>query len=128
MRGQLIGGALIALNPPARAGAALPDQRAGGLTALALVRRILPESRGERARVDLVGTALVTAGLTAIVLPLVEGVSRAGRPGPCVLAAAPVLLAGFVAHQRRRAAVGRAPLVELACSATVPSPSDRPPG
>jgi EmrB/QacA subfamily drug resistance transporter len=114
--GQLIGGALIALNP---AGAGWRSifliNVPVGITALALVRRILPESRGERARVDLVGTALITAALTGIVLPLVEG-RQQGWPAWTVLclAAAPVLLAVFVAHQRARAAGGRAPLVRLA--------------
>ena len=114
--GQLIGGALIALNP---AGAGWRSifliNVPVGITALALVRRILPESRGERARVDFVGTALITAALTGIVLPLVEG-RQQGWPAWTVLclAAAPVLLAVFVAHQRARAAGGRAPLVRLA--------------
>jgi EmrB/QacA subfamily drug resistance transporter len=114
--GQLIGGALIALNP---AGAGWRSifliNVPVGITALALVRRILPESRGERARVDLVGTVLITAALTGIVLPLVEG-RQQGWPAWTVLclAAAPVLLAVFVAHQRARAAGGRAPLVRLA--------------
>ena len=114
--GQLIGGALIALNP---AGAGWRSifliNVPVGITALALVRRILPESRGEPARVDLVGTALITAALIAIVLPLVEG-RQQGWPAWTVLclAAAPVLLAVFVAHQRARGAGGRAPLVRLA--------------
>jgi MFS family permease len=113
--GQLIGGALIALNP---AGAGWRSifliNVPVGITALALVPRILPESRGERARVDLVGTALITAALTAIVLPLVEG-RQQGWPVWTVLclAVAPVLLAVFVAHQRARRAGGRAPLVRL---------------
>jgi len=114
--GQLIGGALIALNP---AGAGWRSifliNVPVGITALALARRILPESRGERARVDLVGTVLITAALTGIVLPLVEG-RQQGWPAWTVLclAAAPVLLAVFVAHQRARAAGSRAPLVRLA--------------
>jgi MFS family permease len=45
-----------------------------GAVALALAPRLIPESRVPgRGRVDLTGTLLVTAGLTAIVLPLVEG-------------------------------------------------------
>jgi len=45
-----------------------------GALALALAPVVIPESRAPRtSRIDLVGTALVTSGLTAIVLPLVEG-------------------------------------------------------
>src|SRR5213078_1093702 len=45
-----------------------------GLAALALAPRVVPESRNEHAsRLDVTGTLLVTAGLTAVVLPLVEG-------------------------------------------------------
>ena len=45
-----------------------------GLAALALAPRLVPESRaGRSSRIDVAGTVLVTAGLTAIILPLVEG-------------------------------------------------------
>ena len=113
--GQLIGGSLIALNP---AGAGWRSifliNVPVGVTALALVRRLLPESRGQRAPVDLAGTVLITAALTAIVLPLVQG-RQQGWPLWTVLclAAAPLLLAAFAAHQRARAARGRAPLIRL---------------
>ena len=41
---------------------------------MALAPRLLPESRAPGAgRIDLVGAALVSLGLVAIVLPLVEG-------------------------------------------------------
>ncbi len=86
-----------------------------GLLALALAPRLIPESRAPRAsRLDLTGTLLVTAGLTAVVLPLVEG-RQHGWPlwTWLSLAAAPMLLAAFVAHQRRLAAHGGAPLLEL---------------
>jgi EmrB/QacA subfamily drug resistance transporter len=86
-----------------------------GVAALALVRRLVPESRGDdRNRLDLVGTLLVALGLVAIVLPLVEG-QQQGWPAWTwlCLGAAPVLLAGFVAHQRRLAARAGAPLIEL---------------
>ncbi|HEU5267431.1 MAG TPA: MFS transporter, partial [Jatrophihabitans sp.] len=72
--GQLIGGALIQadvaglgwrtiflINVPV------------GLLAVPLVRRVVPESRGPRARLDLVGAVLGTATIAALVLPLVEG-------------------------------------------------------
>lgn len=113
--GQLIGGGLIALNI---AGAGWRSifliNVPVGAAALLLLRRLVPESRGERAALDLAGTTLVTAGLTAIVLPLVEG-RQQGWPlwTWLTLASAPVLLAAFVAHQRARGAAGRAPLVRL---------------
>src|SRR3954454_24211975 len=45
-----------------------------GIAALAVAGRAVPESRGAGASgLDLVGTVLVTAGLTAVLLPLVEG-------------------------------------------------------
>jgi EmrB/QacA subfamily drug resistance transporter len=113
--GQLIGGALIQadlagsgwrsiflINVPV------------GLVALALVRRTVPESHGDRARLDLAGTGLVTAALVAVVLPLVEGRDHGWPEWTWVsLAVAPLLFAGFVAHQRLRSRSGRAPLVNL---------------
>ena len=73
--GQLIGGGLIQadvaglgwrtcflINVPV------------GIAALALAPRFVSESRSERrSRLDPLGTVLLTAGLTAIVLPLVDG-------------------------------------------------------
>jgi EmrB/QacA subfamily drug resistance transporter len=84
-----------------------------GLLALALAPRMVPESRAERAsRIDGVGTALITAGLTAIVLPLVEGRQHGWPLWTWVsLAVAPVVLGCFVVHQRRLAGNGGAPLL-----------------
>jgi MFS family permease len=73
--GQLIGGALIALDPAGLSWRTcflinVPI----GLVALAFAPRAIPESRDETAStLDLIGTLLATAGLTAVVLPLVEG-------------------------------------------------------
>ncbi len=64
---------------------------------------MVPESRAPPARrPDLLGTALVTVGLTAIVLPLVEG-RQHGWPlwTWLSLAAAPAILALFALQQRR---------------------------
>ena len=74
----------------------------------------MPESRGEHAsRLDAVGTVFVTAGLTAVVLPLVEGRQHGWPAWTWIsLGAAPLILAGFVAHQRRLAAGGGAPLLD----------------
>ena len=73
--GQLIGGVLIQLDPAGL------DWRACflvnvpvGLAALAVASRVVPENRAEgESRLDLVGADLVTLGLVAILLPLIEG-------------------------------------------------------
>jgi EmrB/QacA subfamily drug resistance transporter len=115
--GQLIGGALIKadvfglgwrsiflINIPV------------GIAAVAGALRLLPESRADGAstRIDALGTVLVSLGLVAIVLPLVEG-QQQGWPlwtWLCLSAALP-LLAGFAYHQRRMTRRGGAPLVHL---------------
>jgi EmrB/QacA subfamily drug resistance transporter len=114
--GQLIGGLLIQAN---LAGAGwrsvflinIPI----GLAALALTRRCIPESRaGATRQLDVTGTVILTAGLTAVVLPLVEG-RPLGWPlwtWMC-LAASPLLLGAFLVHQRGLAQKGGAPLVDL---------------
>lgn len=114
--GQLIGGLLIQADP-----AGLGWRMCFlvnvpvGLVALALVPGLVPESRATgRPTLDLPGAALVTLGLVAVLLPLTEG-RQQGWPGwswVC-LASAPPVLAAFVAHQRRRAARGGSPLVDL---------------
>ncbi|HXF32530.1 MAG TPA: MFS transporter [Solirubrobacterales bacterium] len=112
--GQLIGGALIALDLLGL------DWRACylvnvpiGLGALALAPRALVESRAEtRERLDIPGAALAGATLVAIVLPLVEG-RHQGWPlwtFACLGAALPLATA-FALRQRRLAATGGAPLV-----------------
>jgi Na+/melibiose symporter-like transporter len=76
---------------------------------------VVPESRVERAsRIDLVGTTLITVGLTAIVLPLVEGRQHGWPMWTWVsLGAAPLILITFVVQQRRLARRGGSPLLEL---------------
>ena len=73
--GQLIGGALVQANPAGLGWRScfLINVPIGAL-ALALAPRVIPESSTPRTgRADLLGMLLVTSGLTAIVLPLVEG-------------------------------------------------------
>jgi MFS family permease len=121
--GQLIGGVLIQadflglawrtvflINVPV------------GLVALALTWRQVPESRaGQPAAVpggralDVTGMILITVGLSALVLPLIEGVNLHWPAWTWAsLAAAPVLLAAFAAHELRQARRGRAALLDLA--------------
>ncbi|OJU80879.1 MAG: MFS transporter [Solirubrobacterales bacterium 70-9] len=112
--GQLVGGALIALDLFGL------DWRACylvnvpiGLAALVIAPRALAESWaavGER--LDLLGAALAGATLVAIVLPLVEGRNEGWPPWTFASFAGAVPLAlAFALRQRRLAAAGDAPLV-----------------
>jgi EmrB/QacA subfamily drug resistance transporter len=85
-----------------------------GLAALALAPKVVPESRNEHASgLDVAGTLLVTAGLTGVVLPLVEGRQHGWPLWTWVsLAAAPLILGAFVAHQRRLAGRGGTPMLD----------------
>jgi MFS family permease len=86
-----------------------------GAAALIAAPRVLAESRGAAGdRIDLMGTALVTLGLVAVVLPLVDG-RQAHWPAwswACLAAAAPIL-AGFAGHQTWRRRQHKTPLVDL---------------
>lgn len=84
-----------------------------GIAALAAVR-LIPETRGARARLDGAGTALLTLALLALVFPLVEGREH-GWPEWTWLSFAlvPVLLAIFLTQQARRSRLGAVPLVSL---------------
>jgi EmrB/QacA subfamily drug resistance transporter len=85
-----------------------------GLVALAFTRRLVPESRVENAGpFDVGGNALAILALTALVLPLIEGTQQHWPAWTWVsLAAAPVLVGAFVAHQRRLSQRGGAPLLD----------------
>jgi EmrB/QacA subfamily drug resistance transporter len=114
--GQLIGGALIAANPVGLGWRwvfliNIPITAA----ALTLAPRLVNESRAEhRVGVDLIGITLLTAGLLALVLPLIEG-RRDGWPlwTWTSLAAAPLLLGLFGLHEHRFALSARRPLLDL---------------
>jgi EmrB/QacA subfamily drug resistance transporter len=87
-----------------------------GIVALMSVGGLVPESRADGAsRLDVLGTVLVTLGLAGIVLPLVEG-RQHGWPAWTwlCLAAAPVMLLAFAAHQRSLSRRGGAPLLDPA--------------
>ena len=76
-----------------------------GLAAAALAMSRLPESRGPSARLDLPGAAMATAGAVALAWGLVRATDVSwGSPqviGALILAA--VLIAGFIAWERRAA-------------------------
>ena len=115
--GQLIGGLLIAADIAGlQWRACFLINVPVGIAALLLTPRLLPESRAQgRAQLDLVGAALVTLGLVAVVLPLIFG-RELGWPvwiWLCLVAALPLLLA-FAGYQRRLSARGRAPLIDPA--------------
>ncbi len=82
------------------------------LTALALTRRFVPESRARRPRrLDLVGVVLIAAALGALTSSVIEG-RRLGLGSPPILAGLAVAagaLAGLLAYERRRVD----PLIEL---------------
>lgn len=86
-----------------------------GLVALAVTPRLVPESRAEqRKRLDVPGAALVAAGLTAVLLPLIQGREQGWPAWTWVsLALAPVLLGAFLRRQRTLGATGGDPLLDL---------------
>jgi EmrB/QacA subfamily drug resistance transporter len=114
--GQLIGGLLIQANPAGLGWRTvflinLPV----ALVALIMLPRHVPESRVPEARMPRwTGMALITAGLVAVVLPLVQG-RQYGWPwwSLALLAAGPLVLAGFVITQLRDARHGRPVLIAM---------------
>lgn len=115
--GQLIGGVLIAADLAGLGWRScflinLPI----GIAALVLAPRVIPESRQSVAPgLDKRGTLLATAALTAVVLPLLEGRQHGWPAWTWVsLALGPVLVASFVAHQRRLSRRGGSPLIDMA--------------
>jgi EmrB/QacA subfamily drug resistance transporter len=119
--GQLLGGLLIAANLAGLGWRVIFWINVPiGIAALALARRLVPESRAAvgstgPGRLDLRGATLFTAALVAIILPLLDGREQ-GWPAwswAC-LAAGPVLLAVFAAHLRAKARSGGQPLLDPA--------------
>lgn len=74
-----------------------------GVLAVPLVLAVVKESRGERARLDLFGMLLATAGLFALVWGIVNGSEDGWTDGPILAAfvAGVLLLAAFVAWERK---------------------------
>ncbi len=86
-----------------------------GLAALALTPRLVPESRtGRRAGLDVAGALALAAGLTAILLPLIEGRQHGWPAWTWIsLAVAPVILGGFLWRQLALRRRGEEPLLDL---------------
>ncbi|MDN5726550.1 MAG: MFS transporter [Propionibacteriales bacterium] len=85
-----------------------------GLVALAIGRRVIPESREPRSgRLDLAGASLLASALVLILLPIVQGQAW-GWPvwGWALLAAGLAMLVAFVVFERRVVAAGRQPLFD----------------
>jgi len=115
--GQLIGGVLI------RADIAGLDWRACflinvpiGIAALAVMSRLLPESRtGDGGTLDLRGAALLTLALTALLVPLIDGREQ-GWPvwSWLCLAGSLVLLLVFIWYERWAGMQSRGQLIDPA--------------
>lgn len=113
--GQVLGGALIQWDAFGLGWRIVflinvPVGMAAGLASL----RIVPESRGGDTGLDLKGAVLATAGLAAVVFPLIEGREH-GWPwwAWALLLTGLALLAAFARHQRRLSRTGGAPLVDM---------------
>ena len=86
-----------------------------GLTAIALVSRMVRESRSSTGpTLDLVGVALASLGLLLLIYPIVEG-REAGWPvwSFTMLAAMVPVLVGLVLYERHVSKRGRTPLIAL---------------
>jgi EmrB/QacA subfamily drug resistance transporter len=103
--GQVIGGALVQTDVAGLGwrGCFLINVPIG-LAALALTPRLVPESRApRRARIDLPGAVVLAFGLTAVLLPLIEGRQHGWPVWTWLsLAAAPLVLGAFAARQARQ--------------------------
>lgn len=81
-----------------------------------LMARFIPETRSpERPTLYLPGVALVSLGLTVLLVPLVEAPTHGWQLWSFLsLAGAAILLATFYRHQERRRKAGHQPLVDMA--------------
>jgi EmrB/QacA subfamily drug resistance transporter len=113
--GQLLGGVLIEGNVFGSGWRAIfLINIPVGIVALTLLRRHVPRSYGDQARLDPVGAMLITAALTLLVLPLVSGADHGWPTWTWIsLAAAPAMATVFVGQQRHRRAGGHSALVDL---------------
>ncbi|MCX3058451.1 MFS transporter [Streptomyces sp. GXMU-J5] len=86
-----------------------------GVAALALGTRVITESKAPRAlRLDLVGVALVTLAMLALVYPLTQGRENGWPLWGYLMMAGSVVIGGvLVAYERSKARRDSSPLIEL---------------
>lgn len=86
-----------------------------GIFAMAMARFIPETIAPERPALDWLGVALVSVGLTLLLVPLVEAPTHGWQLWSFLsLAGAAILLATFYQHQERRRKTGHQPLVDMA--------------
>jgi EmrB/QacA subfamily drug resistance transporter len=114
--GPLLGGAFVSGDVLGLGWRAifLVNVPVGVLVVIGALALVPPTKSDHPLSVDVLGIVLAAAGVVALVYPLVEG-RQAGWPWWTILlfVLAPVLLAVFVRHERRRARAGRAMLLPL---------------
>jgi EmrB/QacA subfamily drug resistance transporter len=87
-----------------------------GIAAVLLARRWVPPDAPAAAaagRLDLLGAALLGAGLFGILFPIVESGQAGGAPALLLLVPAAIVLAGFIRHEARLTRADAAPLLDL---------------
>jgi EmrB/QacA subfamily drug resistance transporter len=114
--GQLIGGLLMKADPAGLGWRTcfLVNLPVGIVTVLAAKYTVPHDKPSHTARLDLPGSVLVTAGLLALVFPLVQG-RQLGWPlwSDALFLVAVLVLGLFVVNQRRLHRSGGSPLVHL---------------
>jgi EmrB/QacA subfamily drug resistance transporter len=116
LSGQLLGGGLIALDPFGLSWrSCFLINVPVGAVALRLASRSVAESRAVRSgSVDFQGTALLTAAVAALLMPLLEGRQNHWPLWSWLSLAVALIVGGvFVFHQRRRLAGERPTLLDL---------------
>jgi EmrB/QacA subfamily drug resistance transporter len=86
-----------------------------GIAALILGPRLVPESRSDQSkRIDYAGAALLAAGLTSVLLPLIEGRQHGWPTWTWIsLGVAPLIVGAFLRRQQRLGRNGGDPLLDL---------------
>jgi EmrB/QacA subfamily drug resistance transporter len=86
-----------------------------GIAALVLAPRLVPESRSDDGkRIDFAGAALLAAGLTSVLLPLIEGRQHGWPAWTWIsLGVAPLIVGAFLRRQQRLGRNGGDPLLDL---------------
>jgi MFS family permease len=114
--GQILGGALISLDVLGAGWRAifLVNAPIGAAVVVAALRHLPNDDEGTSREVDFAGVAALSAAIVLVVLPLVLGRTEGWPAWAWIsLAASLPALAAFVAIERRHAARGGAPLMNL---------------